>query len=254
MKPQPTTTSIAPKVASLVTIFMSMAAMANAAVVADIAGNYISPASLPANWGYFYSNQASGGSEVALTPDRPIGNGGNRGFGGDASFFYLPGLIGTKIVDQYEIFGDGDANVPVLGTDLLLHPGLDAANNTVIIRYTISLADINAFGAVAGIAGSFRNLIPNGDSVTVSIYHNATQLFTQNGSGGILTEANGTFDISGLSVSANDTISFAVNANTNIGADETALRGTIALVPEPSACALLAGSLCVLLVGRRRNA
>lgn len=70
----------------------------------------------------------------------------------------------------------------------------------------------------------------DGDSVTVSVYHNATQLFTKTGSADTLTEANGTFDISGVTVAADDTISFVVNANANLNADETALRGTIALV------------------------
>jgi hypothetical protein len=178
-----------------------------------------------------YANQASGGTEVALMPDLALGNGGNSGFGRVASgIFNLPGVIGTRTAAQYEIFTDGDLNAPALGTDLLLHPGPDAANNTVILRYTISAAEIASSGTSASIAGSFRDLIPGGDSVTVSIYQNATQLFTKSGSGGTLTEANGLFDISGLAVAANDTISFVVNANTNIGADETALRGTIALV------------------------
>ena len=55
-------------------------------------------------------------------------------------------------------------------------------------------------------------------------------MFPKTGSAGTLTQANGTFDISGVTVAADDTISFVVNANTNIDADETALRGTITLV------------------------
>ena len=231
-----------------------MAALtANAASVADIAGDYTGPSTMPAGWSYLYSNLASGGTEVVLTPNLALGLGGNSGFGRPegGAIFNLPGVIGTQTGPEYEIFTDGNANVPVLGTDLLLHPGPDAANNTVILRYTISLAQINAFGAAGSIAGSFRDLITGGDSVIVSIYQNATQLFTQTGTGGTLTEANGTFNITGLTMAANDTISFVVNANTNIGADETALRGTIALIPEPSTYALFAGSLCFILVGRR---
>ena len=204
---------------------------ADVTIIADVAADYTGPSALPDGWSYFYANQASGGTEVALMPDLALGNGGNSGFGRVASgIFNLPGVIGTRTAAQYEIFTDGDLNAPALGTDLLLHPGPDAANNTVILRYTISAAEIASSGTSASIAGSFRDLIPGGDSVTVSIYHNANQLFTKSGSGGTLTEANGLFDISGLAVAANDTISFVVNANTNIGADETALRGTIALV------------------------
>jgi autotransporter-associated beta strand protein len=242
MKPQPTKTPTAPKIASLVTILLAMAAVtATAEIVADVAGDYVGPSTVPVGWSYLYSNQASGGSEVALTPDLAIGNGGNSGFGRVApAIFNLPGVLGTPTAAQYEIFTDGDLNAPALGTDLLLHPGPDAANNTVILRYTISAAEIASYGASASIAGSFRNLVPNGDSVTVSIYQNATRLFTKSGSGGTLTQANGTFNISGLAVAANDTISFVVNANTNLGADETALRGTIALTPVSASVTIVA--------------
>ncbi|MCX6877926.1 MAG: autotransporter-associated beta strand repeat-containing protein [Verrucomicrobia bacterium] len=206
---------------------------ANVTIIADVAADYTGPSALPVGWSYLYSSQASGGTEVALTPDLALGNGGNSGFGrGAPGIFNLPGVIGTQTGAQYEMFTDGDLNAPELGTDLLLHPGPDAANNTIILRYTISAAEISSYGTSASIAGSFRDLIPGGDSVTVSIYHNATQLFAKSGSAvtGTLTEANGLFNISGLAVAADDTISFVVNAKTNIGADETALRGTIALV------------------------
>jgi hypothetical protein len=254
MKPHHTNPSAAPTIASLVTILLSMAAVtANAATIADIAGDYTGPSTMPAGWGYLSSNQATGGTEGLLSPNLAIGNGGNFGFGKSDGSWHLPGVVGSKDPAslQYEIFGDGDANSPVLGTDLLLHPGSDAANNTVIVRYTISLAQINAFGTMGSIAGSFREMVNGGDSVIVSIYQNATQLFTQTGTGATLTEANGTFNITGLTMAADDTISFVVNANTNAAADETALRGTIALIPEPSTYALFAGSLCFILVGRR---
>jgi autotransporter-associated beta strand protein len=201
----------------------------NVTAIADLAGDYIDPTTLPADWGYFYSDQASGGTEVALTPDLAIGNGGNSGFGAPFSF-NLPGVIGTQTGAQYEMFTDGDLNAPVLGTDLLLHPGPDAASHTLIVRYTISEAEISSYGTSARISGSFRELITGGNSVIVSIYQNSTELFTRTGSGGILTEADGTFDISDLTVAANDTISFVVNSNNNYAADETALRGSIALV------------------------
>jgi hypothetical protein len=257
MKPQPTQPSAAPKIASLATILLSMAALtANAATVADIAGDYTGPSTMPAGWSYLYSNQASGGTEVMLSPNVALGvatGGTNVGFGKTDGTLGTPGVLGTKIpAAEFEIFPDGEANSPVLGTDLLLHPGFDAATTTVILRYTISLAQINAFGTAGSIAGSFRDLVgTTGDSVTVSIYQNAIQLFTQSGTGANLTEANGTFNISGLTMAANDTISFAINANGGISGDETALRGTIALIPEPSTYALFAGSLCFILVGRR---
>ena len=234
MKPQHTTTSFAPRIANWVVILLSMAAVpATATTIADIAGDYTGPSALPAGWSYLYSSQASGGTEVALTPDLVIGNQGNSGFGRVASGIYnLPGVIGTQTgTTGYKLFGDGNTNAPVLGTDLLLHPGPDAANNTVILRYTVSADELAAHGNSASIAGSFRELISNGgDSVTVSVYHNATQLFAKTGFADTLTQANGTFDISGVTVAADDTISFVVNANANLNADETALRGTIALV------------------------
>jgi plastocyanin len=232
MKPQHTTTSFAPRIANWVAILLSMAAVpATATTIADIAGDYTGPSALPAGWSYLYSSQASGGTEVALTPDLALGNGGNSGFGRVAPGIYnLPGVIGTQTGAQYEMFGDGDLNAPALGSDLLIHPGPDAANNTVILRYTISADEIAAHGNSASIAGSFRELISGGNSVTVSVYHNATLLFAKTGSGGTLTQANGTFNISCMTVAAGDTISFAVNSNADLSADETALRGTIALV------------------------
>ena len=207
---------------------------ANTATIANIAGDYTGPGTLPVGWSYLYSDQASGGSEVALTPGLAVGNAGNSGFGRveGGAIFNLPGVVGTKTpaAAQYEIFTDGEQNAPALDSDLLIHPGPDAANNTVILRYTITAAAISAYGNAASIAGSFRELIPGGDSVIVSIYHNTTELFRRTGTGATLTQADGTFDIRGLTVAANDTISFVVNANTNIGADETALRGTITLM------------------------
>jgi hypothetical protein len=258
MKPLPTKSSVAPKIAGLVTILLSMAAVtASAATIADIAGDYTGPSALPAGWSYFASNQASGGTEIALTPNLALGvatGGTNIGFGTSGGVLNLPGVLGTKIpAAEFEIFPDGDSNAPVLGTDLVLHPGSDGATSTVILRYTISLAQINAFGTTGSIAGSFRDLVNpvGGNSVTVSVYQNSTQLFTKSGTVGMLTQADGTFNITGLTMAANDTISFALNSNNEWGADESALRGTIALIPEPSAYALFAGSLCFMLAGRR---
>ena len=125
MKPQHTTTSFAPRIANWVAILLSMAAVpATATTIADIAGDYTGPSALPASWSYLYSSQASGGTEVALTPDLALGNGGNSGFGRVApGIFNLPGVIGTQTGAQYEMFTDGDLNAPALGSDLLIHPG-----------------------------------------------------------------------------------------------------------------------------------
>ncbi|MDA8563272.1 hypothetical protein N9L06_02345 [Mariniblastus sp.] len=156
-------------------------------------------------------------------------------------------------------------NGGVVGTDLLMVPGFVNENaepvepepgeepvepvlgdSYVIARYTISAAD--AAGAVAetgSIAGNFRNLVARdpinanqGGSIDVFVFQNDTPLFSVDrentlddpaGNNGVLTQADGTFNVTGLTFEAGDTISFVIGNNENIGGDESALQAAISV-------------------------
>lgn len=255
-----------------------------AALVADIAGDYVNapgyvagtsaPTAAPTGWSYLSSTLATGGTENALSAGTGLGNSGNTGFGvADATSNFNVGVLGgTTGGAQYEIFSDGfDGNPPnfptgnegVVGTDLLLHPGGDAASSFIIVRYTISASDI-LNGTLADISGSFRDLAgrpgrgAQDQSITADIFHNGNSLFsvtggdTAQGTAAYLEQSTGAFNITGLTVAANDTISFVVGNNGPLSGDETALTGTINLVPEPSSTALLGLGALGLMVRRRR--
>jgi hypothetical protein len=200
-----------------------------AAFVADLGGDWVDANTLPAGWGYFDATAANGGTETALTPSLAVGNGGNTGFGGGHNSFNLGAVTGNGV-----IFKDGTANGLVAGTDLAVHTGDDDnlppfGTDYLILRYTISASDI-LNGTSATITGSFRELISNGgNSITAYVYKNSTQLWAAaSANGSTLTQANGTFNLS-TTVAVGDAIDFVVYNNGNLNADETAVRGMIAL-------------------------
>jgi plastocyanin len=212
-------------------------------IIADIAEDYstapdyavgtTAPSAPPSGWDYLYSTAASGGTEVALTAGNPVGNGGNSGFEGPAANNTPAVLGGIAGGSEFEIFNDGQAfNAGVVGTDLLLHPGNSAATKFVIVRYTVSAADV-LNGTAASITGSFRrgNSASN-DGISASVYHNANALWTVDSttSGGTdLPIADGAFDLSEVAVAEGDTISFVLDSNGSYGGDESALTGMIVL-------------------------
>jgi hypothetical protein len=256
------------------------AGVANAEIIADIGGDYATatgyvagttaPTAAPSGWAYLSSTAAIGGTESALTAQTGIGNGGNDGFGVVGISAYAVGVLGGIAGGaQYEMFDDGYdgnggnrplGNEGVVGTDLLLQPGAIAGTEYMIARYTFSAADI-LNGTTATIAGSFRELTgktgANSDSIIASVYHNTTSLFSKEGgtaagTDGYLTQADGTFNITGLTVAEGDTVSFVVFGNGNATSDETALNGTITVIPEPATFGLIAVFGGGILFVRRR--
>ncbi|MFC7337813.1 PQQ-dependent sugar dehydrogenase [Haloferula chungangensis] len=195
--------------------------------VADAAADYTGPNSLPAGWQYFKSTAASGGSEVALAANQPVGNSGNVGFGGGGALDSAS-ILGSG--SPYQLY-TGAGHGGVAGSDLLIQPGNNSDDAFIIARYTISATDF-AGGSSATVSGSFRDLQGGAnDSVAVSVYHNSTSLFSATGSAGRLyadgSSPSGIFDISGITVAEGDTISFVVGNNGNYGGDETALQASI---------------------------
>jgi hypothetical protein len=215
-------------------------------LVADIAGDYAGSADVPAGWEYLYSDLASGGTEVSMTAAQSVGDVGNTGFEGLNDSI----ILGSHTSDQYEIYSDGfdgsgtaaknsaTGNEGVVGTDLLLAPGSSTSDAFVIVRYTISAADVQNGSAVT-IAGSFRNLVVRNTSnaasqgsVDVFVYHNSDPVFSVDqaddaATACLLSQSNGTFNITGLTVAEGDTISFVVGNNGNNARDESALTGKI---------------------------
>ncbi|MEM1010834.1 MAG: hypothetical protein AAGI46_01285 [Planctomycetota bacterium] len=240
---------------------LMFAAQSGAATVADLGGDWAGPTTggTAAGWSYFESNALSGGTELSLTPNILVGNGGNRGFAGSSDFpFNLAAILGDRNDGaQFELFSDGDANSPVEGVDLLFHPSASAGGRYVIARRTITSADLTN-GSQATITGSFRNLLSPFNSVSVFVLQNGAQLFTANGNDPTgsdgdtrrLSEADGSFNIQ-TSVALDDTIDFIVFSNGDRSADETAVRATITVVPEPTS--LAAGAVGGLLLLRRRR-
>ena len=216
------------------------------------------PIQPPEGWTYLASTAATGGTEVALTPQTGIGNAGNQGFaiesgidlGGGPLFVGVLGSIagGTEfeiLTDGLEGNGrtDGGAspgNSGVVGTDLLISPGESEQTAFIIMRYTISAADI-ANGTFATLQGNFRDLTGRPDrggpaeSITADIFLNETSVFAvtggaaAQGTSSFLEETTGTFGVFDLVVEAGDTISFVVGNNGSIAGDESALAATIDL-------------------------
>ena len=226
-------------------------------LVEDLAAN-------PSGWGYFGSEAASGANLNALTAGR-VGNQNPaddyQGFVG-VSDFGTAAVYGTNTAEsvEFELFANGEGNMGIVGTDLLLHPGqaiveddLDEEDPFVILRYTVSANDVN--GQVPGtgtISGSFRELVIGGngavDSISSEIFLNGVSQFAALGNQSTpnaLTQAEGTFDITGLTFEVGDTIDFVVGINGRFGADETALQAAICVDFDPALFVAPAGEVVI---------
>ncbi|MDA8563271.1 hypothetical protein N9L06_02340 [Mariniblastus sp.] len=227
--------------------------------IADAAADYVAalssvdaaPTGLPSGWTYLSSDANTGGTEAELTILPGIGNANNTGFGTDGANFEIPAVVGNNDVSaQFEAFNDGfdgggnsiSGNQGVVGEDLLMVPGFGTDDQFVIARYTISAADlVDSVPGTGSIVGSFRDLVfraavnsNSQGSVDVFVFHNGTPVFSVDrdnvpATAGRLTQADGTFNVTGLSFAPGDTISFVVGNNGVIGGDETALQASIAI-------------------------
>lgn len=235
-------------VTTTVTVTVDVVSVAST-VVGDVALDYVDAATLPTQWSYLGSNEATGGAEYPLTASTLLGNGGNTGHADPAGNFDVPGVLGA--IDggaEYQMFEDGQGGNAVApghaaleDVDFLLHPGNGAGNDHVIARYTFDATDITNFGTTATVAGSFRDMSGGttgggANSILAEIYLNGTNIFSVMGAEGRLFKADGSFDLPGFTVAAGDTLSFVVGNNGGFGGDETALRAAISLSMDgPSA-------------------
>lgn len=205
-----------------------------AVTVADLAADYTGPTSPPSGWEYLVASSPTS-STTALSSNQPVGIEGHNGFGGDGTSGSASILGSRTDNDPYRLYSDAGHN-GVEGEDLLFHPGNDSDDDNIIARYTISAGDV-ALGTKATISGSFRDLQGNtggngAGSVRVYVYHNSSELFDVTGSAGRLTEANGTFNLTGITVTEGDTIDFIVGKNSHFSGDETAVKANISVEPS----------------------
>ena len=244
--------------------------------LADAAGDFVAslsaidaePTALPDGWTYLAAAALDAGAEPELGVLAGLGNANNTGFGTaeGGNNFGIPAVLGNQnTADEFEVFSDGfdgnggtipTGNEGVVGEDLLLVPGSIDEFQFVIARYTISAADVS--GATAGtgsISGSFRDLVAatesngnNGGSIDVFVMQNSTVLFSVDreddvANAGMLSQADGTFNVTGLTFAAGDTISFVVGNNGNVGGDETALQASISVESSGATPTVLLGDV-----------
>ncbi len=230
-------------------LLAAFAATPAAAVpIADLAGDYIDASTVPVGWEYLESDMLTGGTEMALLSDLPVGNETAVGFGTNTfpttGGFNIGAIVGDNADGgDYEIFTDGqiDNVTPapgnhsaVPGVDLLFHPGglgIDAGPEFVMARRTITQGEIDANGGFVAISGAYSSLLGEDDGNSPSIYvlHNDTDLLAGAG----IDSHSGTLDISGVSVVAGDTIAFVVGSGANLFGDETAISAVIDLSNDP---------------------
>ncbi|MDP4625270.1 MAG: PQQ-dependent sugar dehydrogenase [Akkermansiaceae bacterium] len=205
-----------------------------AVTIADAAADYSGPTSLPPRWQYLLASSPTA-TPTALATNQAVGTEGHNGFGG-GGLADSASILGSRTgANPFRLYSNAGHN-GVEGVDLLFQPGDLGSEDNIIARYTVSAADV-ALGTTATLSGSFRDLQGNtsgdaGGSVRVYVYHNSSKLFDVTGANGRLTQANGTFNLTDITVAAGDTISFIVGSNGNYGGDETAVKASISVEPS----------------------
>ncbi|MDF7799039.1 PEP-CTERM sorting domain-containing protein [Pontiellaceae bacterium B1224] len=237
------------KIICTLTLGLLAVGAANATFVADLAGDYVDDATLAEGWGYFYSDAASGGTEVALNPNVAIGQDGQTGFGGSISYG-VPALDGSNDNGgNFQLFNNSNPNQhnAVEGTHVLMHAGQQGNNaDYIIARYTLSVADISENGTTASIETLFQSFDDGGGDTGTDflVFHNSTMLLDVNSTDFTSPAGEGDFTgvnaLSSFTIGAGDTISFVVGNAGNFGGSETAVFGQVNVIPEPATLGLIA--------------
>ncbi len=231
---------------------------ANAAVIADLRGDYDTPSSPhtdgqtaagrisdsvdQGDWTFFARTTAApGGTETALV----YSTSGNGGVRNPNAYVYTPGGFNLPAISNTQLIVGGTEGAPA-ADELALHPG-GGSPTFLVTRWTPAAAEVGPIS----ITGAIRDLGIFVDGITFQIFNSAgTSLFgpfTSSGNTPI------TFNISPTIAAAGNFIDFVVGANGNFNSDQSALKITIwGNVPEPASLSLLALAIFPLCTRRRR--
>ena len=223
-------------------------------VIANLAADYVSCRgywSCQRAMSYLFSSAATGGTEVALTPNVTVGGDGQVGFGSEGPFG-VAAIDGTNDNGgDFELFNNSNSlggasgannHDAVVGEDLLFHPGQDVATQQyVIARYTVSADDLVGTTGIASLTSSFQSFNDGGQDTGTDfeVYLNGGILGTAI-DGATVGTGN---DVASFAIAAGDEISFVVGSNGNFGGGETAVQGIIRRAGSRSR-AILIGDPC----------
>ncbi len=126
-----------------------------------------------------------------------------------------------------------------------MHPG--SGGNHAVVTWTVPISGAYSF------VSSFTHVGGAGDGVIPSVTRNVFSAPVAYGSQWIGTTSPTWTWSDTLTLSAGETISWALNPNGNEGGDSTVLSAVVTAVPEPSTSALVAGALVCGSVLRRNR-
>lgn len=228
----------------------------HAAIIADLGRDYTVNA-VPNGYSYAHHTGTIVGQYkgYALTPNIPVGDAGNLGYG--IAGRQTPALLGRATGgNPFKIY-NGETHNGVEGIDLLLLGySVKSLAQFIGIQYTITQQDIDNYGDQATMTGSVRRPGTGGDGIIFEFfvdYFNPKYVDSNNtGTDASLTAEDGAYNWQGQVV-AGTVITWLVDYRTTNIDDLVLLNGQINLVPEPETYALIFGGLALGFAMLRRR-